>query len=1350
MAGLLAHWFGELPLAADWLAERARRSVADLGERYHAEDHVPVDVERLFHVLLRTHGFRRKLHDWLHRIRAEASHLVGTGDRSADAASARRAVDAVLAIERHIGAAAWAPWAATGWSGVAKTAQGSVSVLSKNLRDDWRAREGPARRYSAALEAQQKGLTRLADYLEELDRLWLGRESQAEHQRVVLLTGRGGSGKSHLLARHAEAAAKEGRSVVMVLGQRLGFRAIWPQILEHLDVEGPYERFLQALDSAAEAANMRALFIVDALNEGAGATAWRNELASFIASIAPYPNIACVLSCRSEYLNYVVPAGPSRSIVQVEVRGFVTREEQRMAALVYMDRKGLARPGGPWLAEEFTNPLFLRSVCVALAREGGREFPRGLVGIKKILTLYIDSVARHLTATYEGTNELLRPTLSTLQTIASAMATERRDFLPRDAADSIVEQRYATFLRPVHATWLEVLHRSGLLRFDPDPRIDPDSEDPMPLSVDVVRFSFQRFQDHLMAEALLRRVDDISLAFAEAGALHFLAGQEEQAIWGAGVLAALAVQVPERFRQELVDVMPGGLEQWRDSGEVAAAFSESIRLRAPEAFSARTTELFEAWLAEGASSVSLLFEVATLETHPWNSEAMHGRLVSLSMPERDTRWTIALSGMGRRSASHRFFSLCDWCASPEARTAPDRTRELAALALAWCLTSSNRRVRDESTKALTHLMLAQAGVMTRLTDRLMDVNDNYVSERLWAAAFGACTHDPNPLRLGSYAKLAWRTVFSKASVPRNFLLRDYARAIVELAVHSGADLEGVDPPRGGPPYADAELALEEVPDLDKAFLEGLGDGADRIVSSCHEMGDFGSYCIEPAVDDVTTIPLNALPVVSKESAFRNFWAVALAGRQDRITAYRALEDHLRLIRMHQRDNGADGFLLRRRTPTETEIECARQLKRRLLSLLTTEEAGVFRRDGEPWLEDSYSPPHERVDSQKCRAWVARRAIELGGTAVDVGSTYNAKSERPIVERLGKKYQWLALSELLCHLTSNLGIEMGYHEDRTVRCYDLPPDVGLVRDIDPTVLAYRPPSELPPADAWMFAPRIFLEEVSEKELGTWPARADPSLALDKKVVRTEPGGRRWITLYDHVHVTDKYAGSTAEHGMRQQEFRRIFTVFVENADLAEFVTAIERKADLNVSDWEVPQLTDGPFLGEAIWRATWPQAQWRDERISAPRAPLAFPIYDYRWESHLDVALPEGARAYVPAAWLTRMLRLRLSPNGEAFVRDATDQVAFIQRSSPDDSVVLLREDALTHLSADFGLNCVWLLVAERNAWPGGVSAMATWRRAEGVAWVDGDNVVCRRWFRDHTAAEVAARRGTASRRRQGK
>ena len=1353
MAGLLEHWFGVLALRPDWLSHRVARAVADLDERYHAEDHVPVGVEQLLNVLLRGDRALERFHQRLAQIDEVAQRCLGRvpgdpGPRAEEVQRARGDVANVLAIEAGLNAPAWKTWDTSRWASLASIAQGSASVLATSVRDDARS-AGTWR--DDNVQATSSGISQLVRLLEALGKTWSGDAMRAESERVVLLFGRGGSGKSHLLAEQAERAAAEGRPTILVLGQYLRAGPIWPQILSRLAVDVPPETFLQALDSAAEAANKRALFLVDALNEGAGARLWRSELASFLTMLEPYKNIVCVLSCRSEYLRYVIPTTVKNRVPQFEVRGFETLEEQQAAARVYMDRKGIARPSSPWLAEEFRNPLFLRSVCVALEREGKHEFPRGLVGIKKILGLYLESLARHLAPAYDGGDDLVAPTRTTLWLIARAMATSRRDYLPREAADAIARSTFASFGAPDSQTWLETLYRSGLFRFDPDPELVVEPDGPLPESIDVVRFSFQRFQDQLMAEALLEGVADVGVSFRKGGPLHFLTDERQWAMAGPGLVGALAIQIPELYGRELVDVMPGGFARWRNYKVMEPAFQDSLRLRAATAFSGRTTELFEQWIAYGGWTVSLLLTLATELDHPWNAEGMHARLVATPMPERDLRWSFALNEIDRDVQGHGLNMLVDWCASSEAKTAIRPTRELAALALAWCFTCTSRPVRDTVTKALSRLMLVQPDLLLYLVGKLKGVDDNYLLERLWAAAFGACSQDPSRGRLEMYARTAWQTAF--ASGPRkDLLLRDYARAIIDLAVHANADLRDVDVAQCSPPYAEAGVDLKRVRKLTAAAERMMSRGAQRIVSSCLHMGDFGHYEIKPAVREITTVALDTLPVVTKASEFRHFRVTVLADKMDRVAAFHEFEEHLRAMHMPQMASDESKLVFVPKTPSKEELARADLLEKRLLALLSPDEVQSFRENAVPWLTDRHSEEAERVDLVRCQTWVAMRSIELGGPAIEVEEQGSAAgSGRPVVERLGKKYQWLALSELLCGLGSTLCLESGWQEDRVLRAYDFPPDFGFVRDIDPTVLPHDPWPTAQPGDAWMFGPPVTLQEVTEDELSAWPSRDDPGKEFDVKVVRVGADGRRWFVLYNHVHKTERYLEKSVEHGMRQQEFRRIFSVFVESSRLEEFVAALKHDEDINVSHWEVPQLTDGPYLGEIFWRATAPLEQWSDGGVRVPPTiRLAYPLCQYVWESHLDLSFTEGARAYLPASWLAKRLNWTILPSAGDMLVDETGQGVFLRKSTGEDNVVLLSADALGRLEREAGLSCVWLLVAERNAWPGGSNAAATWRRAEGVAWMDGDYVVSKTWTRDGSALEVAKGSRTGPRKHAGK
>ena len=112
--------------------------------------------------------------------------------------------------------------------------------------------------------------------------------------------------------------------------------------------------------------------------------------------------------------------------------------------------------------------------------------------------------------------------------------------------------------------------------------------------------------------------------------------------------------------------------------------------------------------------------------------------------------------------------------------------------LAWCFTTSNRRIRDRATKALTALLLTRMDIFPQLLGAFRNVDDLYVLERLYAAAYGACCINPSHERLMAYAEVTFDHVFRKKVPPENLVLRDYARGIVELSCHVGVLPQEVD------------------------------------------------------------------------------------------------------------------------------------------------------------------------------------------------------------------------------------------------------------------------------------------------------------------------------------------------------------------------------------------------------------------------------------------------------------------------------------------------------------------------------------------------------------------------------
>ena len=172
------------------------------------------------------------------------------------------------------------------------------------------------------------------------------------------------------------------------------------------------------------------------------------------------------------------------------------------------------------------------------------------------------------------------------------------------------------------------------------------------------------------------------------------------------------------------------------------------------------------------------------------------------MVDRDAFWSLELN-KATNSESHPLHRLVDWCLGLQTTGVSRETHWLCALTLTWCFSLSSRPIRDLATKALTTVLLKQSDIFPQLSDAFHEVDDGYILERLYAAAYGACCIDPSRGRTAEYARKTLTTSLGKEAL-LNLLLRDYARGIVELANHIGSVQKDVLVDRcwllTGPPY----------------------------------------------------------------------------------------------------------------------------------------------------------------------------------------------------------------------------------------------------------------------------------------------------------------------------------------------------------------------------------------------------------------------------------------------------------------------------------------------------------------------------------------------------------------------
>jgi len=215
----------------------------------------------------------------------------------------------------------------------------------------------------------------------------------------------------------------------------------------------------------------------------------------------------------------------------------------------------------------------------------------------------------------------------------------------------------------------------------------------------------------------------------------------------------------------------------------------------------------------------------------------------------------------------------------------------------------------------------------------------------------------------------------------------------------------------------------------------------------------------PRVGHFLRIPLDKNVLLSDEQKTRAFESEVVGHCRERIQAFERLEE---TANPYTYGIASLGFDTKPKQLTKEQINKWRDdlalAENSFLKLLSNEEASRFRSDAAPYLyERKHSREGKKFDLNAIKCWIAKRAYDYGWTRKrfknDNSHMGRYSRDRPSIERISKKYQWLALAELLSRLADNYWMEGEYRS--LPKPYGSPLDIGFERDIDPTIIEDKP-------------------------------------------------------------------------------------------------------------------------------------------------------------------------------------------------------------------------------------------------------------------------------------------------------
>ncbi|MGS4347127.1 AVAST type 2 anti-phage system protein Avs2 [Myroides odoratus] len=878
----------------------------------------------------------------------------------------------------------------------------------------------------------------------------------------LIVKGDAGNGKSHLLGDIAQKRVNSNLPTLLLLGQNFhSNKTVWENIRSELGLSCSEKELLIELNNIGKQIGSRVLILIDAINEGGGADLWYDRIASFINDFLDYPFLGLVLSIRTTYIDYVIPDEllKNSNVSVLNHEGF--KGNEYMALKLFCDFHELKQPYFPILAPEFSKPLFLKIICEAVKETEEKTFPQGFQGISSVFRMYIHTLnLKFERKRHEYKNRKIVE--KAIHYLAYQCFQKEERFLRLEEAFELFEDKFSQFPHLIN----DLIEENVFIR-----RIDYDYENKQ--NEEVIYFSYERLGDFFIAEDLLNKFEtkeDLIVSFQKGGEFGRLI---EYTFWHFdGLLEAFSVLLPEKFGLEIYEVfswvftdkVSDQFLRKQDEDSVNKFFLDSLNWRAVNSID---NDKITKWFKSGSFNIDYdqylfkLYELAPVQNHPFNSDRINKIFKGVKMSKRDGFWQrhmLWFCDYNDENVAYPIRRLIDWAWTPNVSKNVDfETARLTAQALVWLLASTHRKLRDQTTKALVNLLEQQPEALISILKTFKNIDDLYILERIYAVAYGCVLRTEKIESVNKIANTVYSYVFKNGTPPNHILLRDYARNIVEYAIYLNPNLK-IDLSLVRPPYKSkmpesfptVKKIKEYELDQESLSFKQNNSRMHNLISFSVLEWDFGRKIIKPALEK-----FKSESFTFKEE-YKLFYRSLNKSQREIVTSFKKYEEMD--VRYTKNVPRAKEILGEEKYAFHMSVR--EDFYQRLLLMsekyFDTEQMAYLKYKILPYLKSINRKDNRydnAFDTEPIKRWIVKRVFDLGYDCklhgeYDDSSERNSNRIENKVERIGKKYQWIAFFEILAMVSDNHEV----FEDWTGKSsYYKGPWQMYLRDIDPAFI-----------------------------------------------------------------------------------------------------------------------------------------------------------------------------------------------------------------------------------------------------------------------------------------------------------
>lgn len=638
-------------------------------------------------------------------------------------------------------------------------------------------------------------------------------EDSSVCNNMVLVTGKGGIGKTHLLCDISSKLIDKNAPAIILLGDMFN-GSDNPLSVISLNYSGQenYSKFLSEINAEGNGKDFKIPICLDAINETKDNEYWNTWLPLVIEEIKKYDNLVLIISCRTIYLKEYLNDSLIKSVSLINHTGF---EQNSVEAInKFCEYYQVSINYASATIPEFINPLMLKMLCEIASEQEDRTVGVDDLGI--LMDKFIDIKNQKITRKYPDYLSIKdRIVNKAMRTIANAMSTnlslsiswsELRILISAVLKEYGIDDKTSGFIK-------ELVSENLLREYDYE-----ENE---------YSFGYQKFYEYTFAAQLVNYPFDKVLDLLEKQKISL------------GTLEMLQILYFRKNGEELINQIPNELFDISLS-----TFVSGLYWRKKEDYGKDTYNIVEnVFKSTNVNNIELLadglLEIATKTDSCLNAMYIHDLLTRLDSLSRD--YFLSFFFLKKYESRYIVRDLCERAINLTTDSLSDEVIVLWKIILCWGTSLNYIKLRDAASKALCSLFCASNKDTKLILHHFENVDDDYIQERLYQAIYSAIVIREDKELASEFIEYLTQRFSTKDLLPQNVLIRYYIRNVFEYSYSLGwCDNDLVI--RFRPPYSSvSHIADEEYINAKKELDENL-------FWNC-TASDFAIYTIPRDVED---------------------------------------------------------------------------------------------------------------------------------------------------------------------------------------------------------------------------------------------------------------------------------------------------------------------------------------------------------------------------------------------------------------------------------------------------------------------------------------------------------------------